>query len=304
MNPVKSFIYLDEYKMYSISSQLFAGLTEQILTQREAVGGESEEQKGPWASGRILANIAMQRITTSEKRSLYDYAYTLFEKKLEDDGRILDVAEDVPTAREMQRAGFVRVRGRAVLGDMENLHTLLKDFNQIGQAIAYVSKDAEQLSQSGALGGGTNVKVKNLAEYARQRGLQQDQKFLEQLAYVLKYGYSGLFQARIAVGESPNKALIFSANLKKEHLRETDQDIVSKYGRKTDRPFTVLGVAVQVSSEPAAVASVNEPDAREQVHMKEALFRMVNAVAALESTFLGRLPNEMILDPIAVYHEV
>jgi hypothetical protein len=30
MDNIKSFIYLDEYKMYSISSQLFEGLTEYI----------------------------------------------------------------------------------------------------------------------------------------------------------------------------------------------------------------------------------------------------------------------------------
>ena len=32
MDNIKSFIYLDEYKMYSISSQLFEGLTEYILS--------------------------------------------------------------------------------------------------------------------------------------------------------------------------------------------------------------------------------------------------------------------------------
>lgn len=39
---IKSFIYLDEDKMYSISSQLFEGMTQYIL--QENVAGINEEE--------------------------------------------------------------------------------------------------------------------------------------------------------------------------------------------------------------------------------------------------------------------
>ena len=32
MQAIKSFIYLDEYKMYSISSQIFEGVTESLMS--------------------------------------------------------------------------------------------------------------------------------------------------------------------------------------------------------------------------------------------------------------------------------
>lgn len=43
----KLFIYLDEYKMYSLSSQLFEGLTEEIVQISSRSKEETEEQKGP-----------------------------------------------------------------------------------------------------------------------------------------------------------------------------------------------------------------------------------------------------------------
>ena len=46
MGCIKSFVYLDEYKMYSISSQLFEGLTEYVLSGKKSEYAKSEEQKG------------------------------------------------------------------------------------------------------------------------------------------------------------------------------------------------------------------------------------------------------------------
>ena len=44
MEPIKSFIYLDEYKMYSISLQMSGGITEYLMKYEEATKAESEEQ--------------------------------------------------------------------------------------------------------------------------------------------------------------------------------------------------------------------------------------------------------------------
>ena len=57
MQKIKSFIYLDEYKMYSISSQIFKGITESLTSYQGAATEKEEEQKGPVGSGRIMADI-------------------------------------------------------------------------------------------------------------------------------------------------------------------------------------------------------------------------------------------------------
>lgn len=42
---IKNFIYLDEEKMYSLSSQLFEGITEYVLNESSSEQSDSEEQK-------------------------------------------------------------------------------------------------------------------------------------------------------------------------------------------------------------------------------------------------------------------
>ena len=48
MEKIKSFIYLDEYKMYSISAQMSRGITDYLMSHQKSTTEESEEQKGPY----------------------------------------------------------------------------------------------------------------------------------------------------------------------------------------------------------------------------------------------------------------
>ena len=82
MRKLRSFIYLDNYKMYSISSQLFEGLTEYIVKSETHNIKEEENQKGPYGRGKILAEIIENNSNTTEKKFLHDYSYNLFEDTL------------------------------------------------------------------------------------------------------------------------------------------------------------------------------------------------------------------------------
>ena len=57
MQVIKGFAYLDEYKMYSISSQIFGGLTEYLTDYQATAKEEEEKQSGPLGSGRVMADI-------------------------------------------------------------------------------------------------------------------------------------------------------------------------------------------------------------------------------------------------------
>ena len=57
---IKSFIYLDEDKMYSISSQLFEGMTQYILKKETESFNEEQQQKGNFLSGRFMADMMSQ----------------------------------------------------------------------------------------------------------------------------------------------------------------------------------------------------------------------------------------------------
>lgn len=77
---MNSFLYLDEYKMYSISAQIFGGLIESIVEFSGSEKIDKESQKGPFSSGRLMADIASEQAGRQERKFLQDYAYTIFEK--------------------------------------------------------------------------------------------------------------------------------------------------------------------------------------------------------------------------------
>jgi len=88
---IKNFIYLDEDKMYSLSSQIFKGITEYLVSTDSNENGKEDTQKGELGSGRILADILKQSYKTEEKKYLHDYSYTIFEKELIDTDRVVDI---------------------------------------------------------------------------------------------------------------------------------------------------------------------------------------------------------------------
>lgn len=65
MPKIKSFIYLDEYKMYSISSQIFEGITEYlkeaVMNLVEGLSEVESEFSGKLANEIIVDPIAIYR---------------------------------------------------------------------------------------------------------------------------------------------------------------------------------------------------------------------------------------------------
>lgn len=94
---IKNFVYLDVEKLHSLSSQVFEGITEYILNESSTESEKSESQKGPVGSGRVLGEILKQSGKTSERKYLDDYSYTLFEKKLIEDGLVFDIDAEKKT---------------------------------------------------------------------------------------------------------------------------------------------------------------------------------------------------------------
>src|SRR5688500_1179750 len=110
MNELRQFIYLDEYKMYSLSSQLFEGFTEFIVRYSEKSRAEHEGLKGPTGTGRVLADIASAKEGHQERRFLHDYAYSLFEAELFKRESIRDIGS-ASTPASLQPGSLVKVSG-------------------------------------------------------------------------------------------------------------------------------------------------------------------------------------------------
>ena len=311
---IKSFIYLDEQKMYSLSSQIFEGITEFILNESGSEGQDNEEQKGPVGSGRTLANVIKSSSKSTEKKFLHDYSLSIFERHLMEEGKILDLSGPDVNFDSLKTSindySFVKVKARAVFNDAHKIIELFTEFNQLGHAIAHMGAHQEivetqaKIDELKAAGGNKNKiaaieqefkRLSNLSSLAKANGLYQDPKFLNDVALLIKYGFSDQFEIQQGFDD-----VVFTSCLKRQFLREEVDLLVKKYSRKTDRDIVVFGVISQAFT-------ANKPEINEDAeypNMKAGLMMLVEHLAQIEQSISGKQPNEIVIDPIAAYFEV
>ena len=254
VNSIKSFIYLDEYKMYSISSQIFEGLTEYVVDYSVEGREEKEEQEGRIGSGRVLADIIRKEAGTEERKFLHDYSYTLFEKKLIEDQKVIVIDRDNIGEKisEISNHDFIKVSGKVIFNDMGLIVEKIKNFNEIGESITYVTNYSEIMKQQVDVKSiiteikdrnkrsvtkrrvKNNIDVKKLAE---DIGLRIDPKFLENLAFMLDYGYKDQFEVQIPIGtgDGETEIIIFNSILKRKFLKDKEDILVKKYSRNSEK---------------------------------------------------------------------
>lgn len=325
MKKVKSFIYLDEYKLYSISSQLFEGLTEYIVHTHSQNQNEEESQKGPIGSGRVLADIFREEHKTEERKNLYDYAFNILEDELTNNEKVIKIDDTNYNSTDFKDFTFIKVIGKAIFNDMNILSKTVEEFNKIGEALGYLStyesfekqkqemneeikqiKDRNQRAKAKQM---INKSNKAFKEYLEENNLILDETFISHLKYILDFGYQGQFEIKIPFGEEDNKHL-FSSILNRKYLKEDEFELISKYSRKTEKKFTIFGILTQNERIIPSEELDNEEDfedredSTESSIMKEAILNLVDKLSGVENTFTGRLSYEYIIDPIAVYREI
>jgi len=282
MTALRSFLYLDDYKLQSFAAQ--AGL--------------SSNREEP-------ASVAQERV-------FEESAFAALESKLEELGKLRTVAAG--DGASLDGASFVRVTGLATFTDPVALKAHVEQFNKVGQAITYVSgyaevnqeiaalRDQVARAKTGSEKGKLMHQIKELqsrtAKAAEFSGLRMDPDFLSHLSQLLEYGFGAEMQLRLTVGsEGEGGALQFDAPLDRRFLREPDSALVRKYARKTQKPLTLVGLVTQVGE----VAPPPGFPPLEGANMKQAVTQMVEGIAGVEATFFGRRPHEIVVDPIAVY---
>lgn len=319
MRPIKAFLYLDEYKMYSISSQIFEGLTDQIVHSREKETSESEQQKGPVASGRILADIAAERTQISEHRFLHDFAYTLFEEKLVDEGAVLEIQPGISPDwfGKLDAARFVKVRGTALITDVEVVTETMEKFNAIGEAITFVTnfatiktaQEAADVSMKHTNDRNEKARIKqrvrsavDIAALAKANGLHQDPDFVRHLTYLIRYGLAEELEIQLTVSPDEGPRVLFSASLDHKYLREPQSTIVRKFGRRPRKEFIIFGTIAQGIGE--RPQSDSNDDTNSDENMKQLLRKMMHSMIQIDESFSGKQDREVVIDPIAVYLEM
>ena len=315
MNAVKNFIYLDEYKMYSISSQIFEGITEYLIDYQEDAKEEKEPHPIPTGSGRIIADILKSESGTQEKKYLHDYSYTLFENYLKEKDKILSFsAENInEQIDQIDNAGFVEVRGKVVFNDINILKTTIENINKLGKAIVYITSYSEmEETRSQFQKAAENIKDRNqkaklkqqlksstnIEKLARDLGLNLNDELLDELSFVLDYGFQDQFIVQMPIGQ-----YTFSADCKRKDLREDEHLLVRKYSRFAEKDFVLVGTVAQSSNKLVGNQPVDNENYEFQ-NLKEAVMAFVEKFTVMESAFVGRVAKEIIIDPIAIYREV
>lgn len=302
---IKSFIYLDEEKMFSISSQLFEGVTDFFMQENTVEKQENESQKGQFLSGRLLADMMLQSYSRSEKRYLHDFAFNIFEKELEQRQLLYDISPS-DTLLGLQDKNLVRVKGQIFFYDYDKMNNTIDNFNELGAAFAKVTRIATQQTDQ------LNQQIKNTndrekknqlknqkrridqitEQYLKETGLMLDKDYVQGLSTILHYGYSERFQVNLEMKDSN---LIFSSAINERYLKESESLLVSKFSRQTERDFTILGILTQVGKDKTKLPEFQGND------LKAGIYTMNERIADIERQFNGRAQNECVIDPIAIF---
>ena len=307
---IKSFIYLDDYKLYSLSSQMFQGFTEYIISGSTASTEEEERQKGAFASGKMMSDILKKEKSSTEKKYLHDYAFNLLESELTNRG-ILHTITTTDTTDTIQSKGIIKVTGRAVFNDYSSLQSTISRFNSIGESFGYfqlkeqikTTNDLISSSLHSTKDRNQKAKVKEIktrtrtvfTDYLQENGLHIADDDIKHMSNIMEYGFHGELEFRVFPQGQPFQ---FSAILNREYLRDSEEQFVSKYSRQTEYDFTIIGILTQSGN-------TNESLAEQGLNgMKNACLNLADKLTVVENLFLGRIDNEFIVDPIAIYREL
>jgi len=328
---MKSFIYLDEYKMYSLSSQIFEGLIESIVDTKVHSDEDKDSQKGELGSGRLMANIIRTESAKTERKFLHDYAYTLFENSLLEKSKVLNIdSSNIEVEiNKINDFDFIKIKGNAIFNDAKLIASTLENFNSFAGALGYVQfkdlADQEELVQSQISDiKDRNKRVKAKSQYnnnyfrtfLKERGLFLEERYITEMVNIINFGYKGQFETQFPF-LLKDGGVLFNSIINREFLKETEEFLIAKYSRETEKELCLFGIVTQTkNSEDKNTLSefisyldsnfkeYDKDGNEESLGMKHAIMGMINALMNVENTFIGKAKYEFIIDPISVYREM
>lgn len=295
---LKNIVYIDYDKVYSLSAQLFEGLVHSATQQNEISLDNSEAIE---VKGQAKSTTEADRKSLSTVINPHDYHYLKFEKEIESQGQVLSINDDNVTIADLLNSRFVKIKAKINLIDYSRLKYTTKNFNRIGYAINYVSRNNE-LSEIDELiksANGPNRKKLNDARASvikeiTEKSMIQQKEFLGYLSEIFDYAYGDDVEITQKVGSLSVTSFFF-----KDFFKIPLEMFIKRYSRKTIKEFTIVGTVTQVFRD----AEQNDEDI-EEGNMRIAARNMSDALYDVESTFCTPLPGEVFIEPIALYTEV
>lgn len=312
---MKNFVYLDEYKMYSMSSQIMEGVTEYIMQESREALSSNEMQGGPIMSGRKMGEILENASSSLEKKFLHDYAYSIFESKLLQLNKIFS-AKGNASLSEFSSSGkaMIRIKAPAQFIDATELSSVMRSLVDMQEALAIISRNDERekviaqllkLDDPDSKSGRAGVLKKQLSSLSEppQHKIELDNDRLN---------YSSLAQLinqhlkdRLDVMMKAEDFLV-RADLKRSCLKEDEDFIFKTYSRHTKVELVLVGIVTQLNDPtlPKTPNIFSESIGGDEDRFRSKVIRAVDGLQQLDSLFLDGHGVEMVVDPIALYLEI
>ncbi|HEY0322437.1 MAG TPA: hypothetical protein VGC66_15890 [Pyrinomonadaceae bacterium] len=324
---VRDFIYVDVERLYSLYSQIFEGVAEQIIQSYMNASTTKDTQKESLLKGGSIEAQVAEASRRTENKFLYDHMYNLFEAELR--SAILESPSVTPANfREvLGRAFLIKVKGAAEIEDYIRLNNIMSKFNEIGEAIAYatvlgeeeLSKAIDQLQENIEQIQDRNAKAKakektkhidkrTLAKQrAKEVGLYQDEQNVKNLNLISEMFYPEGFDVTIKPDEGDG-SVVYRGVLDKKWLRVQPNLLRALYGGFVESQWTIVGQitylpGVELPKQEEAPVKTGETD--ENPSMRDPYRNMFRSSRVIERMFLeskGRI--DVVVCPLAIYREM
>jgi hypothetical protein len=285
------------------------GVTDYILEETRDSTVDETTQKGPVASGRIIAEIIEKASTSFEKKFLHDYAYSIFENRLVDLSKLVQIDSTYSKADalgSLKHSQIVKILGKAKFVDFGETVKTLRAMNSIRQSLGIITSNGQREELIAKIAVTSPNRKSEISAYQSQLKELSDIKtfsqsphdsfFQKHLSDVLEFSFGDTLELSMEFSDFQ-----VSADLNRDNLRESERSIINKYSRLTEVEFVLLGVVTQMGE----LAPDPEPEEITEQHtLREAININTAALAGLENSFRQRSSSEIIIDPIAVYVEL
>lgn len=263
---IRDFIYLDVEKMKSIFSQLEKGLLQSSTEQKgtdKGISGKVGSKLDLKIAGLNVEAIGeyIRKNSETETKTLHDHMYNYIENKLKMDKQIflinkiddIDILWESGKLTEMlPNTSFILVKGHIILDDYERLEELLRNTDEVNNAIDYLNEKTDYVEEP----------IDRNRRALKKKSDKMTNKKLKSLAVVIKTFYAN----RLVVKVIPflNKPyLCFVGPLNRESLREKLDNLIFKYGTAPTSEWWVFG---QISSIPlTGYPNLDETDITESI---------------------------------------
>jgi len=326
MRIIRDFLYVDRDKLYSIYSQVFEGVVDQIVSSYVAEAHTSTAQNSALRQAKIEEQVA-EATTRTENRSLYDFMYNSLENKLASSLSDLSSVDATNYHDQVSHSALVKARGRAEIEDFDRFDAIADKFNDLGTLVAYGilqkdqkvqdtlaaidqdiknTKDRNKRARLEAQVRSTTDLKRKAREIARAKNLSYDEEQLALLRMVATLFNAGGYEVTI-LPPSGKGEVVFRGILDKRHLRASPDMIRALYGGATTSEWTMVGQVTHIPGSPGAVPSTKllTSSSSEEPSMRDPFRKLLGAMRAFEEMFMkSKERHEVLVSPIAIYRDI